>query len=163
MPKSKQRKGHSKKKANNRKGLEAIRHGRLTRQHNLYEQTKAEMQKRAELKDEAAKAVHKNIVTNKELTDNTTGMIGAAASETKPKTLVEVIPDHLIDEFRQSKSCEKHGQTIVTSVTSDEDWPGTQRNVETWWKLENGHAVGVNIFRGKHTFPTIKLSLVKIS
>lgn len=81
-------------------------------------------------------------------------------------TLRDVLPREALGpeydddcSFRKLLDCKvirEHGV-----VTNPQDWPGREKNVQAWWELEGGSAVGwnENMSRG-WSFPTIRYSAI---
>ena len=84
--------------------------------------------------------------------------------ETKNRTITlkEALP---FDASLDLDGCEKHlAKLMDVKVVFHYDgrnypWPGTHRNVTSWWALEDGHAVGWNENMSiGWSFPALKLT-----
>ena len=61
------------------------------------------------------------------------------------KTLKDYATPYRFHEFDDTRAWKFRDIEVVREVDgTKEGWPGTHKNVFTWWVLENGYAVGWN-------------------
>lgn len=71
--------------------------------------------------------------------------------------LYECVPDEFFDEFQDTKAF-SFRDVVVIATYENTPFPGKHKNVNIWWKLKNGYAVGWNENPGRGwSFPVVKI------
>lgn len=171
MPTSKHRKKHSLKKKQWKQDQELKKHQAKKKHREFVQQIMDERSARQEVAEQGAADVRKHAARQdgmqKAMRNQSTSLVDAvnadvdmsklnSSAESLP-TLFEAVPSEFREDLKESKAFEHADMLVEDHITDDAQshWPGMQKNIKEIFNLGLMN-VGLNVFRGKATFPIIK-------